>query len=49
MGVRWIKVGNDIWKKKEKASTLDLGTDLLSMLHYGGFVQSKIYFRVLRS
>ena len=34
---------------EKKASTLDLGTDLLSMLHYGGFVQSKIYFRVLRS
>ena len=36
-------------KKKKHQLSVDLGTDLLSMLHNGGFVQSKIYFRVLRS
>lgn len=42
---RYLKKKN---KKKHQLS-VDLGTDLLSMLHDGGFVQSKIYFRVLRS
>ena len=36
-------------KKKKHQLSVDLGTDLLSMLHYGGFVQSKIYFRILHS
>ena len=31
-------------KKKKYQLSVDLGTDLLSMLHHGGFVQSKIYF-----
>ena len=44
-----MEKGRKRYLKKKHQLSVDLGTDLLSMLHYGGFVQSKIYFRILHS